>query len=552
VQGRSWRPDLARELAQSLAQNLACRIFGEETLRMAARAPNILFVITDQERGREWMPAELQARLPHRQRLRRASVEFSQHYTHSSPCSPSRATLLTGQYVPEHGVTDNVFVAPSQPDLHSQTPTIGHLLRDQGYRTGYVGKWHLSYGNPRMEHYGFSDWSGEDWAWTGLAGTGTWYDRIIADQAANWLREHGTSDTPWCLTVGLVNPHDIHWYPADQDWYQKAHPDHVEAVSGIVPPAISGKSSVPVFEGHYDEIFGVPDNFEDSLDGKPVVQKQWRYEELHSLFGHLDYDDERAWRRGLDYYFRLHELSDIQLGTVLGALDEIGRFDDTVIVFTSDHGDMCGSHGLVNKGPFAYQEIMKVPLYIRVPGMTTDGSATGALSSSADVAPTICGLAGVADTPSMSGSSLVSLLDGSETKVRDHVLFAQAQGWYRSCIAQRFALRGVFDGRYKYVRYFGVGGGVDSTGQGLSWAPTMKIGPGADPWDQEHELYDLQEDPGELMNLAADRTRAKEVLDRFNHLLELEQVAFRHTRPDGPAEGSSYESGMMEHARRDT
>ncbi|MGH9028916.1 MAG: sulfatase family protein, partial [Acidimicrobiales bacterium] len=222
----------------------------------------------------------------------------------------------------------------------------------------------------------------------------------------------------------------------------------------------------------------------------------------------------------------------------------------TIIVFTSDHGEMCGSHGLVNKGPFAYQEIMKVPLYVRVPGTTKEGSVTDALSSSVDLASTICELAGVTATPSLSGTSLVPLLSGATDSVRDHVLFAQAQGWYRSCIAQRFALRGVFDGRYKYVRYFGVGGGVDSIGMGLDFAPTMQVGPDSGPWDQEHELYDLSEDPGEVVNLAADRARAKEVRDRFEHLLELEAAAFSHSRPPGKGEGSTHQGALMSHSRR--
>jgi arylsulfatase A-like enzyme len=512
-------------------------------------APNILFLVTDQERAREWIPDELQARLPYRARLRESGMELTQHYSHSSPCSPSRATLLTGQFVPEHGVTDNVFVDPSQPDLHTSTPTIGHLLARVGYRTGYVGKWHLSYGNPHMERYGFCDWTGEDWAWTGLAGTGTFYDPFIAQQAAAWLREHGTTSTPWCLTVGLVNPHDIHWYPSDQDWYQDAHRKETDFVNRLIAPPIPGKPTIPVFEDSYDELFALPDNFGDSLDGKPAVHKQWRYEELHSMFGHLGYDDERAWRRGLDYYFRLHELSDLQLGVILGALDEIGRSQDTIVFFTSDHGDMCGSHGLVNKGPFAYQEIVKVPLYVRVPGVTLPGSSTSALTSSVDIASTICELAGVTDRSSLSGTSLVPLLSRTSGSVRDHVLFAQAQAWYRSCIAHRFALRGVFDGRYKYVRYFGVGGGVDSIGQGLEWAPEMTVGPDTDLWDQEHELYDLSEDPGELVNLAGDPARAKEVREHFEHLREIERASFSHVRPSGRSDGSTHQGAMMDHAR---
>jgi len=509
---------------------------GEHREQGDGRRPNICVLITDQERSRDWITAGLEDRIPNRQRLRREGVELTRHYTHSSPCSPSRATILTGQHVPEHGVTDNVFVDPVQPDLHTGTPTLGHLLGGAGYRCSYIGKWHLSYGNPRMQSYGFADWSGDDWAWTGLAGTGTYFDPLIAANAATWL-----------LVVALVNPHDIHWYPADQPWYQDAHREEIDAINRLIAPPIPGEPTVAPFTGDYDELFGLPPNFVDPLDGKPAVHKQWRYEELHSYYGYLDHGDERAWRRGLDYYFRLHELSDAQLGIVLAALDDIDGWDDTVVVFTSDHGDMCGGHGLVNKGPFAYEEIMRVPLYVRMPGNkgVQRGVVCDALSSSVDLAPTICDLAGVHDTASLSGRSLVPLVTGTATAVRDHVLFAQAQAWYRSCVALRFSLRGVFDGRYKYVRYFGVGGGVDSTGQGLPWAPRHTVGPDADAWDQEHELYDLVEDPYELSNLAVDPARWPKVAERFEHLRELERRAFTHTRPLGRGGGSSGEAAMM-------
>jgi len=515
---------------------------------------NILFVITDQERHLGWLPPELLDRLPNRRRLFEGGMAFDQHYTHSSPCSPSRATLLTGQYVPEHGVTDNVFVEPQQPDLHTDTPTLGHLLQAAGYRTPYAGKWHLSYGNPDMERYGYTDWHGEDWAWTGLAGTGTYFDPLIAADAASWLRANAGSasngSAPWCLTVGLVNPHDIHWYPADQPWYQDAHREETDLVNQLVAPPIPGQPAVAPFIGEYEELFALPDNFDDSLDAKPSVHKQWRFEELHWFFGHLDYEDERAWRRGLDYYFKLHELSDAQLGIIFDALDEVGGWDNTTIVFTSDHGDMCGAHGLVNKGPFVYQEIMHVPLVVRAPGITEAGTSTSSLSSSADLAPTIAALAGLSadDTASMSGVSLLPVLARERESVRDHVLFAQAQAWYRSCIAHRFALRGVFDGRYKYVRYYGVGGGVDSTGAGLPWAREMTVGPDSEFWDQEHELYDLQEDPGELVNLAVDGGRSKEVRDRFEHLRELERQSFTHARPAGKGLGSTGEAAMLDEA----
>jgi arylsulfatase len=222
-------------------------------------------------------------------------------------------------------------------------------------------------------------------------------------------------------------------------------------------------------------------------------------------------------------------------------------------VWTADHGEMAGGHGLVNKGPFAYEEIMHVPCVVRVPGLTdaTAGTTVSSLTSSVDLVPTLLDVAGVdvgAGAPSTSGVSLVPLLDGSSTSVRDHVLFAQAQAWYRSCAAQRYALRGVFDGRFKYVRYYGAGGGVDSTGAGVPWARSMQVPPDADFMDQEHELYDLREDPGEMVNLAADPSRLKEVRDRFDALLSVEAGAYTHVRPEGVHDGSTHEAGMMETA----
>jgi arylsulfatase len=98
--------------------------------------PNVLLIVTDQERHRGWIPDDPQRQLPARARFLAEGMEFDRHYTHSSPCSPSRATLFCGQYLSEHGVTDNVFVDPAQTDLHHETPTIGHLLRKVGYHAG--------------------------------------------------------------------------------------------------------------------------------------------------------------------------------------------------------------------------------------------------------------------------------------------------------------------------------------------------------------------------------------------------------------------------------
>jgi arylsulfatase A-like enzyme len=245
------------------------------------------------------------------------------------------------------------------------------------------------------------------------------------------------------------------------------------------------------------------------------VQRQWLYEQQHTLYGTIDRDDKRAWLRHLDYYWRLHEEGDKNLGAILDALDESGRAGDTAVVFTSDHGDMCGSHGLRSKGPFVYDEIMRVPLYVRAPGVTTAGTTTEALATHVDLARTIVSLAGAED-PSVVGRDMVPVLRDPAAPGRENVLLAQDSAWYESCIPLRYAMRAIFDGRYKYARYYGVGGSFDRVGQP---APQPKqVDVDADFEDHDHELYDLDEDPLELVNLANDRSRRREVREWFNRL----------------------------------
>ncbi len=211
---------------------------------------------------------------------------------------------------------------------------------------------------------------------------------------------------------------------------------------------------------------------------------------------------------------------------MLRALEDAGAWDDTIIVFTSDHGDMCGSHGLRSKGPFVYDEIMKVPCVVKWPGVTAAASSTAALSSHVDLARTICEMAGVEPDPAMQGVSLAPLLSGAQGAVRDHVLFAHDTAHSRTVQASRYAIRGVFDGRYKYARYYGVGGGKcgDDPFDQRSGPKTFDVDAAFE--DNEHELYDLQEDPDELVNLAHDRGRRAELRSRFAALRALEAAEF--------------------------
>jgi arylsulfatase A-like enzyme len=488
-------------------------------------ARNILLIVSDQERQRDWLPSSV--RLPWRERLIAEGLEFTNYYTHSSPCSPSRGSLFTGRYLPQHGVVDNV-VMPDHKELDPAIPTIGTILRDAGYRSSYIGKWHLSQAvSPDMTCYGFADWEGNDRHFMGWAGTGVHFDPIIAGNAAEWLRMNATTlDRPWFLSVALVNPHDVMWFPIDQPGYAARRPEDVGWGRRILEYAKWKDDDVlPIFDREYGEVCDeLPLNFDDDLLDKPDAQRQWRFDQQHGLWGYIDPSDTASWLRHLDYYVKLHEMADDSLGTVLRALEATGTYNDTTIIFTSDHGDMCGSHGLRSKGPFVYDEIMNVPLYVKVPGMTGAGTQSRALGTHVDLAATITSLAGIdpATQPSLRGKDLTPVFADPSATVRDHVLFAHDTAHTEQINQTRYAIRGFFDGRTKYARYYGVGGGIPSTGLWGKPQGTKLFDTDAAFSDQEHEWYDHDADPHEMINLAHDRSRRAELRANYERLLEYE------------------------------
>lgn len=488
-------------------------------------APNILLIVSDQERQRDWIPNGFE--LPARQRLLDNGLEFTRYYTHTSPCSPARGTLFTGQYLPVHGVTENC-IEPANGELSTDAQTLGKLFREQGYYTGYKGKWHLAPDAfPDMDAYGFSDWEGNDKAFWGMAGSGVEFDEPIARSAAQWIHDRSEETQPWFLSVGLVNPHDIMWYPMDQPWYQDQHRETVDAMRQRYKEQDWGREDpLPAFTLPYEQWFTeLPTNFHDDLHTKPDVHRRFMHE-MSKSNGWIDRDDHATWIRALDYYLKLHQMSDQSLSLILDALDATagnanGGWDNTIVIFTADHGDQCGSHGLRTKGPWNYEETMRIPLYVVAPGHTSAGTTTDAMMSPIDLSATICELGGInAEQADLPGQSMLPLWSDPNLPGRDHVLFAQDWAWYDGLINTRYASRGIFDGRFKYCRYYGIGG--SSTTRGTPIAGPKLFGPDAAFDDQEHEFYDLQEDPGELVNLAMDRSRRGEVRSWYNRLLEAE------------------------------
>ncbi len=337
------------------------------------RAPNILVIVVDQLRAPIWMPAAapLATLMPNLAALRAGAVSFERHYTAANDCSPARGALVTGLHSHQTGclITGNSRLDPG-------FPTWGTLLRELGYSTWWWGKWHLN-PNPdaTLAQYGFS--GGTYPSPNGSPGQGTAVDPQIAAQFTEWLAVEGGAQ-PWCATVSFVNPHDIAW------WYRFT--ERIPAESA--PPALAG---------------ALPPNFEtpEALEAqrKPQLQRSLQATAARS-FGAVPFtgpDAGTAFTGLMNTYLMLQTYVDAQIGAVLSALaSQPAVHANTVVVFTSDHGEYGGSHGMRGKGASAYEEAIRVPLYVRdYRGLATAAPALGRaqLTSSVDVVALLLTLA---------------------------------------------------------------------------------------------------------------------------------------------------------------
>lgn len=351
-------------------------LLGRRTPSAAGR-PNILVVMVDQMRAPQWFPdaQQLGALLPNLDRLRARSTSFASHYSASNMCTPSRGVLTTGLYSHQTGCL-YTGEGPTESTLAARFPTWGTMLRDAGYRTWWWGKWHLGSAADNtqdgLDVHGFS--GGTYPSPNGAPNQGLQQDPSIVDQFTGWFDAHA-NDGPWCTTVSLVNPHDICWWPKNP-------------LPEDVPHVFDGK----------------PVNFETAEDlrrrGKPQLQIDYMNFMSPLMTGAMDYAGPEAaaqWARCLDMYLWLHQQVDAQIGRVLDTLAARPEIDDnTIVVFTSDHGEYAGSHGLRGKGAAVYEESIRVPLYIRDPfGQLTPtaGATRTQLTSSADLAPLLLTIA---------------------------------------------------------------------------------------------------------------------------------------------------------------
>jgi arylsulfatase len=495
------RRQVLRAGAAGAAATLGAAALGRSAAQAAeqpARKPNVLILMCDQERHPQWTP---DLPLPARDWIDRRGVTFERFHHTAVQCSSSRACFWTGMYVPQNGVFGN-FLQSWQFSLDPRIPTLGDLMREQGYATAYYGKWHLSVAgaslpegpvenaqNNYLGPYGF-DYSQPSSSLEPVGyNDGVYNDPVWTKQAVDWLREHGGQKQPWLLVVSLLNPHDIAYFPR----------------------GFTADVKRPDWEVQ------LPLNFEDDPKTKPAVHKQ--YSSGAALIrGGIAADDKATWRRLMNTYCDLVVNTDDNLAAVVKALHDSGAMDDTVIIRTSDHGEMGGSHRGVGKGPTIYEEQLRMPLSISWPrGLGNAGARTPALAEAVDLVPTCLELAGVAEPlgryPWLRGQSLVPALRApTEARGKDFTVSTCDEVWSPqdfagSGKAWKRHVRAALSGRFKVARYVAMSG-----------KPQREL-----PDDQEYELYDLREDPYELRNLARDPAYKPLLDDMLARLSELER-----------------------------
>jgi arylsulfatase A-like enzyme len=453
--------------------------------------PNILHIMSDQQ---QWatIGGRSPCRTPNLDRLAAGGMSFERSYTPSAVCCPSRAMLLSGAYHWHNGVFNQVHSAPSvHRDMFPDVVLYPQRLRDQDYRLGYVGKWHASWERGPLQ-FGFHEvadlTSYRDAAQDSAKGS-TRLERPKAQLKrvpTRMMRWPGSDPFPmWGYVEGPEEATPEH-YRTDcamdvlkrlsggtQSWHLEVH--YIEPHDPYFP--------LKRYLDHYDpRSIPVPKSFRDDFANKPGLHRR-----ESETWGKVTEDDYRQSRA---HYYALTEQLDAQIGRLLKALDDTGQAANTLVVFTTDHGDMVGSHRMWIKGWMPYEECYRVPLIARWPGRVQPGTRCPRLVQTHDLAHTYVTATSAAKLPFADGRALQPLFENPQrTDWADEILCAYYGGEF--LYTQRMAITD----RLKYVF-----NGFDSD-----------------------ELYDLAADPDELHNRVNDpsyRAQVNEMRDRLYAMMD--------------------------------
>ncbi|MEM7144127.1 MAG: sulfatase-like hydrolase/transferase [Verrucomicrobiota bacterium] len=420
---------------------------------LATKGTNFLVIVSDDQRP-DTIAAHGNPRIqtPHLDQLARNGLTFTKAVCANPICVASRAELLTGT----SGFTNGVMAMPGQKSNPATLPSWARTFSDAGYRTGYIGKWHTS-GRPL--DWGFKKTIGlygngggrspetkVDWKGSEITGYRGWIfqsndgkekypargigltprtSEYIADDAIKFISQKSTQ--PFFVHVNFTAPHDPLLTPPA--WKDAYNPEAMEIPPNFLPEH-------PFDHGNFN---GRDENLLPWPRTAPMVQDLLRM-----------------------YYTVISDM-DAQIGRILDALDKSGKSQDTIVIFTSDHGIAVGSHGLRGKQNM-YEHTINVPLIVSGPGIKGDGRQTNAQVYLRDLFPTTCDVAGLTVPPGVEGISFAAVLKGTQDKAHDHIF-----GYFRD--SQRM----IRNERFKLIYY---------------------------PLLDQYQFFDLITDPYETTNLA--------------------------------------------------
>ncbi|XVH32618.1 sulfatase-like hydrolase/transferase [Haloferacaceae archaeon DSL9] len=438
--------------------------------------PNVLLLLTDQERYDLSAPDGPAVDTPTIDRLGAEGMRFDRAYTPISICSSARASLLTGLYPHAHGMINNVHEADAiQPNLPSDLPTFGERLADDGYETTYLGKWHVGR-DQTPEDFGFRFLGGSDQHHDAIETAFRDYRRrefdIAPDDEADLLEDElfsGHAHEPIPISARTTAPVEATrpYYLAErtierlEDCAGGGEPFfHRTDFLGPHHPYIVPEPYASMYDP--DEIEPWP-SYADTFDGKPAAHEQYR------RYRGVDDFAWETWAEAIAKYFGFTTFIDEQMGRVLDAVDDLGLTESTLVVHTADHGDFAGGHRQFNKGPLMYEDTYHIPLFVRWPGVVDPASTCEAFVGFHDLMPTFLDAADVRIPDDIDGRSILPLCRGERPDDWPDAAFAEYHGDEFGLYSQRM----VRTERFKFVYN----------------AP------------DRDELYDLDADPHELRNL---------------------------------------------------
>lgn len=462
---------------------------------MKSNPPNVLWICTDQQRfdtlgclGNPYVHT------PNIDQLAANGTLFERCYVQSPICSPSRASFLTGRYPRTTRCRQNGQTIPDDEVL------VTRLLADAGYVCGLSGKLHLSACNPAavkdIEHriddgYAEFHWShhpAPDWP---------------TNAYIHWLHEKGVSyKTPVrddCQYVQTGIPEEHH----QTTWCAQKAINFIEANADFDHPWLF---SVNIFDPHhaFDPPASYLERYLDRLDDIPLPNYTLGELAQKPIFQRVDHDGayntpgRYAFSEMREYdhqliraaYWAMIDLIDAQVGRMLAALEATGQLEDTLVIFTSDHGEMLGDHGVYAKGPHFYEPAVRVPLIVAWPGRVKAGQRVDAMVEMLDLTPALLDAAGLPHHPGMQGRSLWPLLTGEAGKTHREDVYCEYYNTAMHHDPRAYATM-VRTDTFKLVKVHGLASG---------------------------ELYDLNEDPGETTNRWDDpayQTVKLEMLERL-------------------------------------